>query len=49
LEDVEASKDANRGYDTAWETWIPEKSFGNSDFEDMSSHPLFTVTTTLPV
>jgi len=49
LEDVEASKNAKHGWDTVWETWIPEKSAGNSDFEEVSSHTLLIITITSPV
>jgi len=36
LEDVEASKNAKHSWDTVQETWIPEKSTGNSDFGEVS-------------
>jgi len=46
LEDVEVSKNVKHGWDTVWETWIPEKRTGNSDFEEVSPHPLLTITIT---
>jgi len=46
LEVAEASKNAKHDEDTVWETWIPEKSTENSDFEDVSPHPLLTITIT---
>jgi len=49
LEDVEASKNGKHGWDTVWETWIPEKSTGNSDFGEVSPHPILTITVTPPV
>jgi len=39
LEDVEASKNAKHAWDTIWKTWVPEKSNGNSDFEEVSPTP----------
>jgi len=47
--DVEAGRNAKYGWDTVWETWIPEKSTGNSDFEEVSPHPLLTIIITPPV
>jgi len=43
LEDVEASKNAEHGWNTVWETWIPKKRTGNSDFEEVIPHPLLTI------
>jgi len=39
LENVEASKNPKHGWDTVWETRMPEKSTGNSDFEEVSPIP----------